>query len=1016
MGIFYQEKIVRNRVLTVTGNFLATGDHAAGASIDLGSLGTISVGASTNSVIFPGHGQYVLDPSVFETDNELIASSGDHPAAISGNYILTFPCEEWVYFLDDSDTYPQAGIIYPPGSVNQLWPAVAYVLRAQYGATASAQIFSSKGDRSASQVCYDRRVIWSYLPPVLNMNANVTVHHGSHGNAEIDATIQLDGGLLPWDGWGGKSGTFNDSYAAGTYSLTEGDVSISATAHAGTQTPTEERAILSCSAAMQMQCRLQAREGNANRGPVHAKIFAIQAPGPGGNSRIQPESDWLLAEGDTDSSGALTLNLPIMGMHDDGDFTPGTDGYYSCFGGVRAEFSLIGNPSEIWPGVISIEKRQSVGAIGRSDSKTLDDGTFLASRWAAKMRGVDPGNVAVVDDGHGTTLLASDANNRVYRVFDPAAEVAAWRWMKVRIQARDSGSYPYRLRLRKFLYHDTFYSNELWVYWDLTTSNSDVWVDLAHPMGSFYYNDKGVQTAYSEALGASTGRSYNAPDNPDYWLAIPQNAGSVYLMGAAPDYELGSVAFFGKSWYYGWVHHGASHNAPPLEFDGLPNGVKVDVYSISLETREAATAFFSLASQVPLPHGLTAGNYYNSFWRKTLGFRDGKQSYEVPMMGYLGRTLGDYLQRLNQIDGWSFAVTPFSGSPLCHSGAPAYFLGGINGAVFDQATGWVDHTTIAVPDPATPKTVYAQTQAYALFTYPGNDNLTVDILGQRGLFLAGSVTDELGSPASGQTIILSDDGGYGTQIASDASDAQGVYQHDNPPGIGVRYGTSWVNNRKTETVQGWAPAASELPDHRNRRLKGPGWAEALFQKAAPAQPIKIVADSPRSWLHVTKANVIRTYDLAAYDLAFQSDPNMDVDTYTALRVDPRRADLYALGQKGVSPYAYHLYASKDGGISLTEILTLTARSQVIQTDSLRGLIVTLWENSGNIQRQESQDGGATWSAATQPLYLGVPFSGILLDMTLDSRLATMVLAVTISGSNVLLASSDLGVTWELKLS
>lgn len=112
---------------------------------------------------------------------------------------------------------------------------------------------------------------------------------------------------------------------------------------------------------------------------------------------------------------------------------------------------------------------------------------------------------------------------------------------------------------------------------------------------------------------------------------------------------------------------------------------------------------------------------------------------------------------------------------------------------------------------------------------------------------------------------------------------------------------------------------------------------------------------------------------------------------------------------------WFLYASYDGGLTATEILSVTARSARHYCDSARGLLIVLWENEGNVQQQRSLDGGATWSTAADVLVGGEPIAGQLLCTDGDERRGNLVMTLDIGGSKSVYESTDLGETFVVKL-
>lgn len=172
----------------------------------------------------------------------------------------------------------------------------------------------------------------------------------------------------------------------------------------------------------------------------------------------------------------------------------------------------------------------------------------------------------------------------------------------------------------------------------------------------------------------------------------------------------------------------------------------------------------------------------------------------------------------------------------------------------------------------------------------------------------------------------------------------------------------------------------------------------------------IECDGPRQWLHVGYAKRIRTYNLWGCSILWES-ADYAIDHWLRLRTDPRRGLLLMLSDDGGGTLG--LWVSNDGGNTGTEVGTMTASSAAIEVDSERAVYVLLWESGGNVQVQASGDGGTTWSAAQDALYLGAAFSGTVVDMARDARRDVLLLALESGGAISIYGSQDLGLTWEL---
>lgn len=254
-----------------------------------------------------------------------------------------------------------------------------------------------------------------------------------------------------------------------------------------------------------------------------------------------------------------------------------------------------------------------------------------------------------------------------------------------------------------------------------------------------------------------------------------------------------------------------------------------------------------------------------------------------------------------------------------------------------------------------------------------------------------------GTPYDGATVTLLEGA---TDSGSGTSDKRGEYLTGVP---GARHGA---------TITARAEVGATYPS--TLQTWYGGLRRRICFTVSGAELGAIECDGVRQWLHVGVGSRIRTYHVASYTSAFESDEYANVDNWSRLRVDTRKAQLAMLGVQGAS--TWRVYVSQDGGLTGSEVLTVTARTACIERDSERAMLVLMYENSGNVQRRVSLDGGATWEAATSAL-LGISaFSGEILDMAQDRRKAVMLMAVTISGATKILESYDCGETWAVAIS
>jgi hypothetical protein len=248
-------------------------------------------------------------------------------------------------------------------------------------------------------------------------------------------------------------------------------------------------------------------------------------------------------------------------------------------------------------------------------------------------------------------------------------------------------------------------------------------------------------------------------------------------------------------------------------------------------------------------------------------------------------------------------------------------------------------------------------------------------------------------PASTKLVTVREVGGSGATFGTGTSDDQGRYR------TGLNYAPGFKSAEAQ--AEGGASAAIVALQPRKRT-------RAALTVAAAVAYRCLAVDSPRAWLHVGEGKRIKTYHINAWALAFES-AEYAIDEWRRLRCDPRRGCLVMVGKRGAS---FKVFVSDDGGLTASEVLSVTATSMVVEIESERGLQVVLWENGGAVQRQESTDGGATWSSASAVSYAGGNLTGTLRDIARDARNGNLVLVV----ESMVLESFDSGASWALRLS
>lgn len=225
-----------------------------------------------------------------------------------------------------------------------------------------------------------------------------------------------------------------------------------------------------------------------------------------------------------------------------------------------------------------------------------------------------------------------------------------------------------------------------------------------------------------------------------------------------------------------------------------------------------------------------------------------------------------------------------------------------------------------------------------------------------------------------------------------------------------------------------APYALGMEDY---KLVGTGAATGVvpstreYYTRLPLRTVAVIApvrdwhslecDSPRSYLLLASPGRMEIYHQATADLLAE-DESWDNLKPLLVRYDSRWDGTLTVWSAYQENGTVKVVRSWDRLQKYAEVLTLTARTAVLETISARGIIVLLWENNGNVQVQYSYDAGQTWTTAQNALLNGSPFTGELLDSDYDPRWDAIYL-VRKSGTTVqVLVSYDLGATWSLLVS
>ncbi len=179
----------------------------------------------------------------------------------------------------------------------------------------------------------------------------------------------------------------------------------------------------------------------------------------------------------------------------------------------------------------------------------------------------------------------------------------------------------------------------------------------------------------------------------------------------------------------------------------------------------------------------------------------------------------------------------------------------------------------------------------------------------------------------------------------------------------------------------------------------------------PLGPVE--TDSERQWLHVGVGNTIETHDVGVGAPLFVSPAYTDISYWTGLAYDSRAGNLAAVGTDGAG--TYRLYLAPDPGALGTEVFYVTAISMAIARDSKRQMLTVFWENGGDIQYQQSIDGGATWSAAASIVGGGTTLQGTLQGACYEERTDSHFLSVLAPGGGIVYKSADFAADWTAAL-
>lgn len=345
--------------------------------------------------------------------------------------------------------------------------------------------------------------------------------------------------------------------------------------------------------------------------------------------------------------------------------------------------------------------------------------------------------------------------------------------------------------------------------------------------------------------------------------------------------------------------------------------------------------------------------------------------------------------------------------PPYHQNSTAGFWPFLDGLGFDGAVLDID-----VAGPLNEATL----RAYPLATFIGGYPGAGDILGGGAygedtncnfhMVVRGQAFGPiLGSGIGTQEVVITELTSGGADVMErgrGSADADGYYVTGAPYARAQTFFSNWV--RVWLDDQQPTATSTKIPD---------GFRSWFLWRVTGEDSQCITIDTVRGWLHIGIQKKIRTYHVQTRTVAFGSADH-PVDEWSKLASDARTGILYLLGIDGSD---YPVYRSFDGGMSIEEVLRVTADSAAIVCDTNRGWIILLYEDGGDIQRQVSRDGGENWDAADTVLFDGSAEDGEVLDMTVDQRaVGQLALLASISGATKIYRSFDGGESWETSIS
>jgi hypothetical protein len=495
--------------------------------------------------------------------------------------------------------------------------------------------------------------------------------------------------------------------------------------------------------------------------------------------------------------------------------------------------------------------------------------------------------------------------------------------------------------------------------------------DDAGSVFTFSVNDTEQTKEWSDSIGTA-----DSDEAFTFDLRAPHNA--------TVDTDSTQSRYYEEGWYFG------VNKAVSVRFSGIPDGTTLRVKSLTLKRLDRSFVHFGLPTGPWLPNGVGSEYLRHVFGESNKVALEVAGQTRVIVSGLMGYPTVENFFDL--IADWRPGWSATDASTADTEDKPLMYIGGIHGAYWNGSE-WVNtwHTDARTSVPLVLCEAAHAIRWYPYMGEPGGAYGRVTPMrvgkvmrGKVGVVVVDSVNHE---GLSGQTV----------QVTGGASSPETLTTDVN--------GFARSSARKYGSGTASVNAAEVSFIIHNR-----GYSWVGFSAEGLAQDFRAVeADSARTWLHIGVGPVIRTYHTLWGTLVFESEAYADVDYWMRLRVDNRHASLLCLGKQGED--TYRIFLSYDGGFTGTEVLSLTATSAQVETDSERGMAILFYENGVEILRAESEDGGATWGSASAVEVEDEPLEGVLWDTEKDPRLSgRSYLLVQMDGNGVVFISDDLGQT------